>query len=503
MKLYHIVSTIALLAVSLPIASCSNESDDVTYDKNVTLTISSEAITIPFEGGTATIDVKSSYFWKIYGDPDWCSLSKQDGNPDESTAITITVPENDSDMPRYVRLNIKSGYESKDIIILQVGKDYTAPDRTGMESTAMKLIYSISNGWNLGNTLEAYDGSKLGTGISMETAWGNPVVTKELIDKVYEHGFDGIRIPCGWQNQIINDSDPDAPDYNKIHPDWMKRVKEVVDYCMADGKDMKVFLNMHHCDWIDGETAYKEGAIEVSEPRMFDVWHQIADAFKDYDERLIFCACNEPVASNAPESKTLRIYQQAFVNAVRSTGGKNAYRKLIVQAPCTNTDYALTIMELATDFVPDCLGIEVHFYEPILFCMGEDAEWGRAAYFWGKQFAQPPVKGIDRNSPYNEDRVEYVLPLLKEKFVEKGLPIISGEYGAMHKDLSFSKTIQAIHDQSYAYYHEYVVRKMKENGLVPFIWDTGGTIDRHTYEIGNKLQMDAITAGAKASYPIK
>lgn len=500
MKIMNTLIGVILLANCVTFASCSDD-EKVVYDRDVNLTVSNSAILLAQTGGTATIDVESGYFWKIYGEPEWCNLSRTEGEPSQPATITISVGENNSDMPRYVSLKVKSGYESKDLIILQTGKNYIQPDRTGMEHTAKEVVYSIRHGWNLGNTMEAIDNNKLGTGESMETAWGNPVVTKELMDNVYKYGFNGIRIPCGWQFHVVNETDPDSPDYMRIHPDYIKRVKEVVDYCLSDKPDMKVLLNIHNCAFVDYEEAFTEEAIAVSEPKMFKVWLQIAEAFMDYDERLIFAASNEPASMDAESAEILKIYQQAFVNAVRGTGGKNAYRKLFVQAPCTNTGYALSFMQLVSDFVPDCLGVEVHYYEPMLFCLGEDASWGRASYFWGKDYAQKPVKGIDRNCPDNEDAVEAVLPRLKAKFVDNGLPIVSGEYGAMHKDLPFSSTIQKIHDESYAYYHEYIVRRMKENGIVPFVWDTGGTINRNTFEIGNPIQFNAITKGAEANYP--
>jgi endoglucanase len=40
-------------------------------------------------------------------------------------------------------------------------------------------------GWNIGNSLEVPDG---------ETAWGNPMVTQQLIDAVRGAGFNTIRI---------------------------------------------------------------------------------------------------------------------------------------------------------------------------------------------------------------------------------------------------------------------------------------------------------------------
>jgi endoglucanase len=70
-----------------------------------------------------------------------------------------------------------------------------AADATGMSSTAVQLAAKIKLGWNIGNTLEATGG---------ETAWGNPKVTKALIDAVKANGFNAIRIPCSWNQYLEN-----------------------------------------------------------------------------------------------------------------------------------------------------------------------------------------------------------------------------------------------------------------------------------------------------------
>src|SRR5690554_4260588 len=86
----------------------------------------------------------------------------------------------------------------------------------GMESDAVELAAKMYAGWNIGNTLEAIGG---------ETAWGNPMVTQELLDAVKAGGFNTIRIPCAWNQYLSNESQA------KISDAWLKRVKQVVDYC--------------------------------------------------------------------------------------------------------------------------------------------------------------------------------------------------------------------------------------------------------------------------------
>ena len=69
-------------------------------------------------------------------------------------------------------------------------QDSIAPDTTGMGNlTAVDFAKKFYRGWNLGNSLEAIGG---------ETAWGNPLVTQQLIDSVKAAGFNTIRIPIAW-----------------------------------------------------------------------------------------------------------------------------------------------------------------------------------------------------------------------------------------------------------------------------------------------------------------
>ena len=65
-------------------------------------------------------------------------------------------------------------------------------------------------------------------------------------------------------------------------------------------------------------------------------WEQIATKMRDFDEHLMFASANEPNASDATSMSVLLSYHQTFVDAVRSTGGRNTYRTLVVQGPSTN-----------------------------------------------------------------------------------------------------------------------------------------------------------------------
>ncbi len=499
------VISLLLCMLTMVVTGCKDEEEAIfnaDEQESVGLTVSSKGIMIDRNGGTATITVSSEYYWNIYGGADWCELSSNSGNPGETCEITITAGKNEGATARYVTLYARSGFDKIDISVLQPGANYVEPDQTEMETDIFDLIYSITNGWNLGNTMEAWvswdlNNEAFGTGESMETAWGNPAATQELIDCVYEHGFRGIRIPCKWDVYYMDMKDPAAVDY-KIHPNWFKRMREVVDYCMKY-PDLKVLMNTHNGDW---DRACMEDSVSKYEPILFKVWTQIAENFRDYDERLMFGTVNEPGAETAEQCAVLCKYEQASINAIRSTGGRNAHRVIVYQAPNTNFELSLSTMKMPVDYIADRLAMEVHFYAPSTFCMLEDASWGYAAYFWGNNYLQEPVNGIDRNSYYNEEYIDGLFPQMKEKFFDNGIPVIVGEYGASLKTFD-SPTLQEIHNKSYVYYHKYVVENLKKYGMVPFLWDNGSLFDRNTYEIKQELQWEGIKVAFDTAYPYR
>ena len=200
--------------------------------------------------------------------------------------------------------------------------DYTLPEIAfptddNIGETAQQAVKNIFAGWNIGNSLEVPDG---------ETAWGNPAVSQKLIDGVKAAGFNAVRIPCAWSSHLVKDAEPYT-----IDPAWMKRVREVVDYAYKNG--MYVIVNTHwDGGWLELHANANDQAAVVKKEKA--IWTQIAAEFADYGQRLIFAGNNEirnKVGNNenwgmpsSGERKALEAYNQAFVDAVRATGGKNA-----------------------------------------------------------------------------------------------------------------------------------------------------------------------------------
>lgn len=91
----------------------------------------------------------------------------------------------------------------------------------------------------------------------------------------------------------------------------------------------------------------------------------IATHLRDFDEHVLFASANEPHVEDATQMDVLLSYYQAFVDAVRTTGGKNAYRVLVVQGPSTDVDKTHELMTaMPQDSVAGRMMAEVHFYSP-------------------------------------------------------------------------------------------------------------------------------------------
>lgn len=345
--------------------------------------------------------------------------------------------------------------------------------------TAREIAGKMNVGWNLGNTLEAIGG---------ETAWGSAVTSQALIDSVKAAGFNTVRLPVAW----FCHSDTVT---SLIDGDWIARVKKVVDYCVNDS--MYVVLNMHwDKGWLENRID-KANQSQVNE-RQHKYWSQIAAYFKNYDEHLLFAGANEPNASDSVGMAILLSYYQTFVDAVRATGGNNSSRTLIIQGPETDMEKTCKLMNaMPTDKIDDRLMVEVHYYTPFQFClMQEDADWGGMAFYWGKNNHSETEP--DRNATWGEEgHIDSLFSEVRKRFVDQGIPVIIGEFGAYKRELSAPSDL-ALHSASVEYFNKYVVKAAINNGLIPYYWDVPmGLFDRRTGKILDRGVLDAMTQGAK------
>lgn len=373
-----------------------------------------------------------------------------------------------------------TGSETQSAAEEQTGTEVQAKPSEFKDLNQQEITAAMGMGWNLGNQLEASS-----AGVPSETAWGNPVITEELIKTIKEQGFKSIRIPVSYLTKI-----GEAPDY-KIDEDWLNRIQEVVDYAVDN--DIYAIVNMHGDGYYSVDKAWllcaedDDAQVEIR-AKYEAVWTQIAERFKDYDEHLIFESMNEEFNGNygSPVRKAyenINAYNQIFVDAIRKTGSNNAKRWLLFPGWNTNIEYTAGDygFEIPTDSLCEADGnrfmISVHYYDPYNFTIDESI--GSWKTQWGKYAVE------DYDSWGQEDYADEQMAILNEVFVKNGYPVVIGEMGVQDKSMA-----SRVFPEYRRYWYEYIVKAAKDNGCIPVCWDNGyngnkglGIIDRKTLNI--------------------
>lgn len=287
---------------------------------------------------------------------------------------------------------------------------FSDPAEEGSTMTAMEFAAEMKIGWNLGNTFDAPLG---------ETAWGNPVTTKELLLKVKELGFETIRIPISWGKHVSP-----APAYT-IDEDFLNRVDTVVNEALDAG--LHVIINTHHDNEI--YTPTPENSQRAKE-YLTAIWTQIGNHFADASYRLVFETMNEPrVAGSAYEwninlnnpdcmaaLEVVNELNQTALDAIRATGGRNADRFVMVTPYVASPAAAVTAtFQLPEDSARDKLLVSLHSYSPYSFALdihSKDTDFGRK----------------------DENEIRSMLKSVNHRFVEKGIPVVFGEMGCLNKN---------------------------------------------------------------------
>lgn len=369
-----------------------------------------------------------------------------------------------------------------------VNPNPTSPSNGGDDPaanlTSAELLATFDLGWNLGNSLDVPEN---------ETAWGNPAIDAALLDAIAKAGFDVVRIPVTWSKFIGS-----APNYT-IDTARLARVEEVIGYALDAG--LYAIINVHHdgadgmdgVEWLtlnDSSGAVTNANNTAVEQQFRAVWTQIADHFKSFNHRLLFESMNEiHDGYDAPKTEYYTIINnlnQVFVDIVRGSGGNNATRHLVVPGYNTNIEYTLAGFRAPQDQTSNRMILSVHFYDPWPFAgEGSSPAWGAGAPGaddWGQ-----------------EAHVVSQFDSLKSTFIDKGLPMIIGEYGAVS---------QSGAENYRRYYMEYVTQAACQRGMVPVYWDNGGVgsgpdkfaiIDRKTRAIVSTEIVDAMFRGCNST----
>ncbi|MET8153786.1 cellulase family glycosylhydrolase [Actinoplanes sp. NPDC005259] len=338
----------------------------------------------------------------------------------------------------------------------------TPTPTTGQPSTppptgnAMAEVAAMQPGWNLGNSLDA-------TGAD-ETSWGNPRVTEALLEGVRAQGFKSIRIPVTWgQHQGA------APNY-AIEAAYLNRVKEVVDWALADG--FYVMINVHHDSW--QWMAAMPGDRATVLARYNAIWTQVAAAFRGSSAKLVFESVNEPQftgsSGDAQNATLLGELNTSFRTIVRNSGGGNATRLLVLPTLHTSADQA-RLDELAATFTamndPNLIAT-VHYYG-----------------YW--PFSVNIAGGTHFDATAQKDLTD-TFDRVYNTFLARGIPVIIGEYGL----LGFDRHTGTIEQGEKLKFFELFGYQARAKRVTTMLWDNGQHFGRTSLQWSDPELIAAI-----------
>ncbi|MEE1943345.1 cellulase family glycosylhydrolase [Streptomyces sp. TRM 70361] len=306
---------------------------------------------------------------------------------------------------------------------------------------ATAQVAAMQPGWNLGNSLDA-------TGDD-ETSWGNPRVTEALLDNIRAQGFNSVRIPVTWgQHQ------GPAPDHT-IDPAHLDRVREVVDWALADG--FHVMINVHHdsWQWIADMPADRAGVLA----RYNATWRQVAAAFRDSSPRLVFESVNEPQFTGGDDTRNAELLNElntSFHRIVRGSGGNNATRLLVLPTLHTSADQA-RLDELTATF--DALG---------------DPRLAATVHYYGYWPFSVNVAGGTRFDDTARKDLTDTFDRVHRAFVARGIPVILGEYGL----LGFDRHTGTIQQGEKLKFFESLGHHARTRQITTMLWDNGQHFQR-------------------------
>jgi len=323
------------------------------------------------------------------------------------------------------------------------------------KKNSFDIIRDMGIGYNLGNTFDNYDygNDKIYTPEQQITLKGNTLPTKKMIKKLKKYGFKTIRFPVIWIYSI--------DDYGNINSKWMLLVKEVIDLIIKE--ELYCILNIYDDGYYGNWLSY---GMEAKD-KYINLWTQIANEFKDYNNYLIFESMNEvyfydPITYDY-DYNTLFYLNQAFVDTIRNSGGNNIERLILVAGAYDELDMTCSPNYKIPVDPSNKLALSLHYFDPSSFTKDfyyEPFNWTDSngeVYYYG-----PTISWGDQGE-YFQMITDF--EIMKNNFIKKGIPVIISEVGVLTEE---RKELESIRE------YLYMVFSMSSDydGIMCCLWDT-------------------------------
>lgn len=261
------------------------------------------------------------------------------------------------------------------------------------QTTNWEIVEAMGRGINLGNTLSA----------PVEGNWA-PIVHEQYFIDLAEAGFSNVRIPADFfgsrtdgQTSVwsalantVDQYDGGVEDFT-VSPVYLDRVENIINWSLNQG--LYTVLDFHGAqlktefletfNGTNSNYTHPTSAKRAADLMKFkSIWTQIAYRFVDHPMELIFEVVNEPYFElNDVEMDFINLM---IIDAIRSTGGNNSTRQIIITGGGSNSYQApSTIGDEVLNYDSNLIA-SFHYYIPFNFTASSqeqynDFNWGTNA----------------------------------------------------------------------------------------------------------------------------
>lgn len=284
-----------------------------------------------------------------------------------------------------------------------------------VKRASIEIVNEMGIGYNLGGVFDCYNKSiTIKNPDEQITLCGNPIPNKTMIKNIKKYGLKTIRLPVTWINFI--------DEKGIINSEWMQRVKEVIDWII----DLNLFciLNLYH----DGDQGNWLSEGLKAKQKYLNLWTEIANEFINYDsEHLIFESMNRPLYkkdNDYYDYDTLFELLQGFINTIRNSGGNNYYRLLLISGMNSELKHTnIKDYKIPKDPANKIAISLKYFFPPDYNSSISTLKWGSDADY------NAMISSFD---------------VMKNIFINKGIPIIISEVEIYTKDAKDEKEKKSI-----------------------------------------------------------
>ena len=337
--------------------------------------------------------------------------------------------------------------------------------------SSWEVVEFMGRGLNIGNTLSA----------PTEGNWA-PIIHEQYFVDIANAGFSNVRIPAdffgyrtsgttsNWSTNANTSSQYNGSiaDFS-VSSSYLDRVETIVDWSLNQG--LYTIIDFHGANlksefletFNNSNSSYTNpsSAKRAADLMKFQsIWIQIANRFINHPEQLIFEVVNEPYFEvSASEMDALNAM---IIEAIRSTGGNNTTRSIIITGGTSTSYQAPTTIGNQILNSDAHLIASFHYYQPFNFTASSREEYSN--YTWGTNANKTTI-----NNHFNA---------VKQWSEINNIPITLGEFGVDNEaGLNYQTGVYGSYggpeNASRVEYHRYLAEQAINRGFSFSAWCAG------------------------------